>query len=210
MSSGKPILFIISAVVVALLYWLGAREYEPPVAREVGARTQAAFLGRVRTRDFVAELQSALAGRTSFVAVRLVRTYSKSQNIQRSLLGLTSEASVVIVYSVEYSVGFDLRRLEIDRVESGRVVTVGPPQLVATPAVRLLSHVVSNRGLLIKEEAALVTLQTGVLPYVERQAAEVVREPEVTGIAEAEFVRFLSSLLGEVGGAAPTIRLRYR
>ncbi|MBA3510453.1 hypothetical protein [Sphingomonas sp.] len=201
---------MVSAAGLALLYWLAPREYEPPAAREVGTRTQPAFLGRVRTRDFVAELRSALAGRSSFVAVRLVRTYTKSQDIQRSFLGLTSEATVVIVYSVEYAVGFDLRRLEIDRAQGGLVVTVDRPGLVATPAVRLHSHDVPDRGLLVGEEAALVELQAGVLPYVERQAARLEGEPEVAARAEAEFLRFLSGVLASRGDAAPAIRLSYR
>jgi len=62
----------------------------------------------------------------------------------------------------------------------------------------------------VGEEAALVELQAGVLPYVERQAARLENEPEVTARAEAEFLRFLSGILGNRGDAAPTIRLSYR
>ena len=115
--------------------------------------TQDSLLGYTRYTDYLSESKRALEGQSRFLAARVDREYVQVEHIQKSTLGWKSDATVILKYAVEYSFGFDLRpdQFSLDGDMNGITITLSKPILVASPAVKLLTHEIPSKGVFIDE-----------------------------------------------------------
>ena len=94
-------------------------------------------------------------------------------------------------YAIEYSLGFDLRpeKFSVSADESGIVVTIGRPQLVASPSVKILSHEIPSKGILIDEKEAVIQLQQQLHDIAALKGREISREEPVVALCEKKNFR---------------------
>lgn len=184
----------------------------PPLLREEFSVTHPGLLGSTRLTDYVAVTRAALEGRASLLAANVSRDYVQVEHVHRTLLGIPSDAAVLLQYAVEYPVGFDLQpgRFTVSGEGQGIHLTLRRPQVVAAPAVRLLSYEVLERGWLVNEEAAVIDLQQRLPALAAQRAGAVERDPAVVALAEQRLRGFLAALLSKQAGPAPSIRITYR
>ncbi|MER2513124.1 MAG: hypothetical protein ABTQ25_12055, partial [Nitrosomonas ureae] len=72
------------------------------------SETQNDLLGYTTFTQYLEVTKKAISGRTKFLAARIDRNYVHVEHINRSALGIKSDATIILNYAVEYSVGYDL------------------------------------------------------------------------------------------------------
>ena len=70
--------------------------------------TKQDLLGYTTFTQYLEVTKKAISGRTKFLAARIDRNYVHVEHINRSALGIKSDATIILKYAVEYSVGYDL------------------------------------------------------------------------------------------------------
>ena len=203
-----------------LFFWLDQRRHEEDlharlfVVQEELATTQQDLIGYTKFTDYLTESKVALTAQMKFLAARVDRDYVQVEHIQRSTLGIKSDATVIVKYSVEYSFGFDLRpdRFTVEGDRNGITITLSKPQLVASPAVNILSHEIPSTSVFIDEQAAVIALQQRLFWVAKRRAFALQNDPAVVALCEKKLEEFLRGFLARQRfvGAIPAVRFVYR
>jgi hypothetical protein len=112
------------------------------------SETQSDLLGYTTFTQYLEVTKKAISGRTKFLAARIDRDYVHVEHINRSALGIKSDATIILNYAVEYSVGYDLspESFSVSGDATGITVTLKKPELVASPAIGAISHEIPARG----------------------------------------------------------------
>lgn len=204
----------------AMFFWFDQRRHEEDllerlfVVQEELATTQQDLIGYTKFTDYLTESKVALTAQMKFLAARVDREYIQVEHIQRSTLGIKSDATVIVKYTVEYSFGFDLRpeRFMVNGDRSGITITLSRPQLVASPAVNILSHEIPSTSVFIDEKAAVIALQQTLFWVAKRRASALKNDPAVVALCEKKLEEFLRGFLARqrLVGAIPAVRFVYR
>lgn len=183
------------------------------VKQELSA-TKDDLLGYTKFTDYLTESKKAIEGQTKFLAAKVDREYVQVEHIQKSTLGWKSDATIILTYAVEYSFGFDLLpdRFTVTGDTSGITITVSKPELVASPAVNMLSHEIPATGIFIDEQAAVITLQQQLFTMAQKRAKDIQREETVTALCEKKLGDFLRDFLSRQPNVrlVPVIKFAYK
>jgi hypothetical protein len=183
------------------------------VVQEELSTTRQDLLGYTQFTDYLTQGKTALAEQMKFLAAKVDREYAQVQHIQKSTLGFNSDATILIRYAVEYSFGYDLRpdSFSISGNKDGITVTLGRPELVASPAVNILSHEIPSTGLLIDEKAAVIALQQQLFGLAKRHAVQIQRDEAVVALCEKKLAEFLHDFLAKQPNVkvVPAIKFAY-
>ena len=181
---------------------------------EVLSETKKEFLGVTRYTDYLTTTKTALTAQMKFLAATSDREYVHIEHIQRSRLGLKSEATIIVKYAVEYSAGFDLRpeNFSLSADKSGILVTLKKPQLVASPAVKLISHEIPSNSVLIDEKSAVIELQQKLHHVALKQGQNVVKQEAIVALCEKKLANFLHDFLSKQPNVTivPALRFSYQ
>ncbi|MGV0976089.1 MAG: hypothetical protein ACOYBO_09195 [Azonexus sp.] len=176
--------------------------------------TKKDLLGYTKFTDYLAVTKSAVADQMKFLAARVDREYAHVEHIQKSKLGFKSDATIIVNYAVEYSIGYDLRpeSFSVSGDEKGITVTLHRPEVVASPAVRIISHEIPSKGILIDEKAAVIALDER-LHAIARDRARAIRDDEaVIALCEKKLRDFLHDFLAKQPNVrvVPVITFAYK
>ena len=184
------------------------------VMQEELATLRKGLLGYTKFMDYMTVTKKAMSGQMHFLAAKVDREYVKIEHIQKAALGLKADATIVVKYSVEYSVGYDLRpeSFTVTGDKNGITITLSRPELIASPAVNILSHQIPNSSLFIDAKTAVITLQQRLLPIAIKQAIDIKGEEAVRALCEKNLAEFLRDFLAKQPGvnSIPTIRIAYK
>jgi hypothetical protein len=184
------------------------------VVQEELSETKEDLLGFTRFTDYMTESKAAISEQMMYLAARVDREYVHVEHIQTSTLGIHSNATILLRYTVEYSFGFDLRpdRFSVSGDKSGITVTLSKPELVASPAVNILSHEVPSTGMFIDEQAAVIALQRQLFSVAKRRAATIKNDEAVVALCEKKLADFLRGFLAAQPNVkvVPVIRFAYK
>lgn len=177
------------------------------------SETKRDLLGYTKYTDYLSTTKSAIAEQTKFLAAKVDREYVHVEHIERSKLLLKSEATIILKYAAEYSVGFELRPddFSIGADASGIVVTLKKPKLVASPAVKLISHEIPSKGMLIDEKSAVIELQQQLHQVAEKKGQDIAAEEAVIALCEKSLAAFLRDFLSKQPNVkmVPPIQFKY-
>ncbi len=177
------------------------------------SQTKGELMGFTRYTDYLSTTKKAITEQTKFLAATLDREYVHVEHIERSRFGLKSDATVILKYAVEYSVGFDLRQenFNVGGDASGIVISLPKPQLVASPAIRLISHEIPSKGILIDEKAAVIALQQQLHQIAEKKGKEIAGEETVIALCEKKLASFFRDFLSKQPNVkiVPHIEFKY-
>jgi hypothetical protein len=153
------------------------------------------------------------AGRNSWPPID--RNYVHVEHINRSALGIKSDATIILNYAVEYSVGYDLSPESFSCSSgdaTGITVTLKKPELVASPAIGAISHEIPGKGLLIDEKEQVIALQQQLTIAAEKQGNAISMEEAVIALCERKLGEFLRDFLAKQPNvrAVPMIKFAYR
>jgi hypothetical protein len=172
------------------------------------------LLGYTKYTDYVSETKKTVEGQAKFLAAKVVREYTLVEHIQRSVLGMKSDATVIVKYTVDYSVGFDLKpgSFDIAGDRNKLKVTMNRPELVAAPAVASVTHEIVSKGVITDEKAAIIAIQQRLSLIAKTHSAAILREPAVIALSEKTFGAFLLDFMGKQPGVkfVPVIEFAYR
>ena len=181
--------------------------------KEELAVTKNNLLGYTKFTDYIVATKSALTEQMAFMAAKVNRDYTQVEHIEFSKLGLKSQATIILKYTTEYSFGFDLKpdSFSITGDTKGLVVTLKKPVLLATPAVKNLTHEIASKGVLIDEKQAVITLQQSLDEVTKKRAAEIQKEEAVIALCEKKLIEFMRDFIGKQPNVmfAPPIKITY-
>ena len=133
--------------------------------------------------------------------------------MQESILGVKSDATVLVRYVVDFSVGYDLQSKNFGlKGDDGKLlISLGRPVSVARPAVRILSSEIVSRGVFTDEKGAIIGVQQRLPEIATNHGAGIVRDPAVVALCEKKFREFLLDFMRKQPGASvlPTIEFKY-
>ncbi len=178
------------------------------------SETQKDLLGFTTFTQYLEVTKKAISGRARFLAARIDRNYVHVEHIRRSALGIQSDATVILKYAVEYSVGYDLspENFTVAADATGITVTLKKPELVASPAIGAISHEMPGKGLLIDEKEQVIALQQQLTIAAEKQGNAISMEEAVIALCERKLGEFLRDFLSKQPNvrAVPMITFAYR
>jgi hypothetical protein len=178
------------------------------------SETQQDLLGYTTFTQYLEVTKKAISGRTKFLAARIDRNYVHVEHINRSALGIKSDATIILNYAVEYSVGYDLspESFSVSGDATGITVTLKKPELVASPAIGAISHEIPGKGLLIDEKEQVIALQQHLTIAAEKQGNAISMEEAVIALCERKLGEFLRDFLAKQPNvrAVPMITFAYR
>ena len=181
---------------------------------QVLSETKKELFGFTRYTDYLTTTKNAISEQMKFLAATVDREYVHVEHIEKSKYGLKSEATIILKYAVEYSVGFDLRpeSFSLSTDNSGIVLSLKKPQLVASPSVKLLSHEIPSKGILIDEKTAVINLQQQLYQVAQARGADIAREEAVAALCEKKLAGFLIDFLSRQSNVkvVPAIRFAYQ
>jgi len=216
---------IIGIAIIALLAGgLGSHVYFQHQKRGLVARlltveeqlseTKKDLVGYTRFTDYLAVIKTAISAQMQFLAAKVDRDYVQVEHIEKSKFGFKSDATIMVKYAVEYSVGYDLKpdSFTVSGDSNGITVTVHKPEVVATPAVKIISHEIPSTGVLIDEQSALLALEEQLHTVALNQAKEIANDEAVIALCEKKLRDFLHDFLARLPNVSivPTITFAYK
>lgn len=176
--------------------------------------TQKDLIGYTKYTEYISESKKAIEERMQFLAAKVDRQYVQIEHIQKSTLGIKTGATVILKYSVEYSFGFDLRpdRFTVSGDKKGITITLNRPELVAAPAVNMLSHEIPATGFFINEQDEVIELQQQLFGVAKTRANELKSDEAVIALCEKKLAEFLRDFLAKQPnvGVIPVIKFAYK
>ena len=163
------------------------------------SETQNDLLGYTTFTQYLEVTKKAISGRAKFLAATIDRQYVHVEHIKRSALGIKSEATIILNYAVEYSVGYDLspESFAVAADATGITVTLKKPELVSSPAIGAISHEIPGKGLLIDEKEQVIALQQRLITAVAKQGDTIKQEEAVIALCERKLGEFLRDFLAK-------------
>ena len=184
------------------------------VVEKTLSETQQDLLGYTTFTQYLEVTKKAISGRAKFLASRIDRSYVHVEHINRSALGINSDATIILNYAVEYSVGYDLSpgSFAVTADATGITVTLNKPELVSSPAIGAISHEIPGKGLLIDEKEQVIALQQRLITAAEKQGDAIKKEEAVIALCERKLGEFLRDFLAKQPNvrAVPMITFAYR
>ncbi len=178
------------------------------------SETQNTLLGYTKFTNYLSESKKAIEGQMKFLGAKVDREYVQIEHLQKSTLGLKSDATIILKYAVEYSFGYDLKPESFTVLgdKTGITITLNKAESVASPAVKILSHEIPEKGLLIDEKAAVIALQQQLHAVAQNRAKEVQKEEAVVALCEKKLGEFLRDFLTKQSnvGVIPSIKFVYK
>lgn len=218
-------LAVIAAVVITVLgavviyEVIEARKYanfavKAYEAEEQLVKTKNELVGYTKYADFVTTTKASMKGQTKFLGATVVRDKQRMETIVKDMKLFSSDAIVFVKYSVEYSVGFDLAPDKFDVVATGGdiEVRVGPPMLIASPAVTPLDHQILSKGLFPDEKTAIIEIMKGIPAEEVANQKSITEDPSVRALCEKNLADFLADFLAKQPGVkfVPRIKVVYK
>jgi hypothetical protein len=172
------------------------------------------LLGYTKYLEYMTVTKKSMTEQMKFLAAKVNRETVQIEHIQKSILGLKSDSTILVKYTAEYSFGYDLRpdSFSISGDKSGITITLGKPELVASPAVNILSYEIPGTSALIDEKTAVIKLQQRLFPIAVKQADAIKNEEAVKALCEKKLVEFLRDFLLKQPGVSnvPVITVAYK
>ena len=171
------------------------------------------LLGYTKYVDYLSITKMALTERMKFLAAKVDREHVQVQHLQKSILTLKMDATVMVTYTVEYSVGYDLQptNFSVAAEHGGIVIRLKKPELVASPAVKIVSSQVLGTGLGIDEKGALIELQQQLPEIALAKGKDIPNDEAVIALCEKKLGEFLQDFLAKQPNVkiVPTIKFVY-
>ena len=184
------------------------------VVEQTLSETKQDLLGYTTFTQYLEVTKKAISGRAKFLAATIDRSYVHVEHINRSALGIKSDATIILHYAVEYSVGYDLspESFTVAADATGITVTLKKPELVSSPAIGAISHEIPGKGLLIDEKAQVIALQQQLITAAAKQGDAIKHEEAVIALCERKLGEFLRDFLAKQPNvrAVPMITFAYR
>ena len=176
--------------------------------------TKQHLIGYTKYTDYVTESKKAITEKMKFLAADVEREYTHIEHVVRGVAGFESSGAVIVKYQVDYSFGYDLKpgNFSISGDKTGLIVTLSKPALVATPAVRMISHEIISKGFFTDEKAAIINIQQQLHTLAKMKGNQIKKEEAVISLCEKKFQEFLVDFLSKQPGVEviPTIKFVYK
>ncbi len=216
-------IFLIAAVIV-----LAAVGYVALQVRHYGESQQAADK-LLQTQTELASIKTKLLGYTKYAdfleagklaviamvkPTKLVREYVHVERIPRDMLRNKADVSIVIRYSVEFTLGINLQPDTIELLEgsNGLGVKVPRPTLQDPPVIKSSSHEVINGEGLTDIKGILADIHQKLAVTVKRYGTAVAAEEVVLALFKVKLAECFRDFLEKQPGVhhTPTIFAEYR
>jgi hypothetical protein len=178
------------------------------------SETKEYLTGYTKFTDYLTVTKTAISEQMKFLAAKVDREYVHIEHLEVSKLTLKSQATVILKYKVEYSFGYDLKSdsFSITGDKNGITVTLNRPELVASPAVKIISHEIPSKGVFIDEKEALLVLQQQLPEIALARAKEIQKDEAVIALCEKKLGDFMHDFLAKQPNVRviPSIKFAYK
>lgn len=178
------------------------------------SETKEYLTGYTKFTDYLTVTKSAISEQMKFLAAKVDREYVHVEHLEISKLKIKSQATIIVKYSVEYSFGYDLKpdSFSISGDKKGITVTLNKPELVASPAVKFISHEIPSKGMFIDEKEALIVLQEQLPEIAKAKAKDIQKDEAVIALCEKKLGEFIRDFLSKQPNVRviPSIKFAYK
>lgn len=182
------------------------------------ATAKKALVGYTKYPDYLGAAKQAAAEQMKALAVKVTRESIHLESPQEEPPGpksdakseTKSEATVIVKYAVDYTFGFEGKAdsFELVGTPTGIELKIGKPKLMATSAVRPLSHGAASKAELTEEHMAVIRK----LPSVsQKQGTAIALDDATQALCEKKLLEFLHHFLAKQPGVkqVPSILVSY-
>lgn len=178
------------------------------------ASAKKALVGYTKYPDYLGAAKQAAAEQMKALAVKVTRESIHLESPPEETPGpktaAKSDATVIVKYAVDYTFGFDAKpdSFELVGTPTGIELKLGKPKLMATSAVRPLSHGAASKAELTEEHMAVIRK----LPSVsQKQGTAIALDDATQALCEKKLLEFLHHFLAKQPGVkqVPTILVSY-
>ena len=177
------------------------------------SQTRQNLLGYTKYTDYIVASKAAVSEQMKFLAAKVDREYQIIEHVQETTMKMTSDATIIVRYAVEYSVGYDLKpdSFSISGNGSYIIVTLKKPELVASPSVKIVSNETASKGIFTDEKSATIKLQQKLHDVAVRSGKLVQAEEPIIALCEKKFGEFLRDFISKQPGvkSVPAIKFKY-
>ena len=158
--------------------------------------------GYTQYAEHLEAARQSAADRLKASPVRVLREYSHVAALSKSKHNLKSEATVIVKYAVEFSLGLDTgpNGLVVAPASNGVTVTLKPPSPVGDPKITTVSHQVISAHELPDRQMALADIQSQFLLLVYGHAQSLCAEESVRALCTLKAEVALRDALGQQPG----------
>jgi hypothetical protein len=163
-------------------------------------QTKKELIGYTTYTDYLAVTKSAMSEQSKFLAAKVDREFAQVEHVNRNpIKGINFNATIILKYAVEYSVGYDLKSDNFSISGDANAITLRlpKPQLVASPAVKMVSHEIARTDLFIDEKEAVIKLQQQLQDVAMGKSKTIVDDPAVIALCEKSLSAFLRDFLAK-------------
>lgn len=158
--------------------------------------------GYTQYAEHLEAARQTAADRLKASPVRVLREYSHVVALSKSKHNLKSEATVIVKYAVEFSLGLDTgpNGLVVAPAANGVSVTLKPPSPVGDPKITTVSHQVISANELPDRQMALADIQSQFLPLAYGHAQSLCAEESVRALCTLKAEIALRDALAQQAG----------
>ncbi len=153
--------------------------------------------GYTRYMDYLAAGHHATAEHVKFLTAKVVREYVHVETMPKEKCRDAAVIHVVFKYSIEYSVGMDLKpeHFEVLATSTGIDVRTARPGLIGAPVVKPVSHEVLGLGALRDEFGAVKEIHDKFAGLALHYGAAVALEDSTRALCKLKVMEFLRDFL---------------
>lgn len=125
------------------------------------AATRKKLLGYTKYADYLEASRQALVDTLKAPVLSVTRDYVQVEKLAPDKQLIKAEATVIVRYAVEFSLGLDVSpaALSVSPLPNGVALKLGRPSVVGTPKIKVLSYVVVSVADLLDKNATLAQLK---------------------------------------------------
>ena len=174
--------------------------------------TKTKLQGYTKYADFLSTGKLAVAAMVK--PVKLVRDYVHVERIPKDMLRIKADATIVVKYSLEFTLGIDLQPDTIELLEgsNGLGVKIPRPTLQAPPVIKSSSHEVTNGEGLPDIKGILADIHQKIAVTAKRYGNTVAAEEVVLALFKVKLAECFRDFLEKQPGVrhTPAVFAEYR
>ena len=174
---------------------------------------QKTLQGYTKYNDYLGATKQAAIEKAKTLTTKVVRDHILIDKILNEAPNPKSAVTVILKYTVEYVIGFDLKpdNLEILATTTGIEIKTRKPSLMGSPFIKTMSHELAAGGVLEKEQEWVRALHDKFAPQAQQYGMAVAAEEAMRALCDKKLVAQVSAFLAGQPGVAqvPVIAVVY-
>lgn len=160
------------------------------------------LLGYTKYTDYIEAGLQAMTDQLKSPVVKVLREYAHTEKISKDKFKLKADATVIVMYAVEYSLRLDVSPagLVLTQAANGLSLKLGRPTLLGEPLIKTLSHHLISSAELPDVNAVLVEIHSNFSVLARTYGAALTNDESVRAECKLKALECLRDSLAKQPG----------